>query len=95
MFSLGKTCVKNVHSGLYKCVGSIPQLPHQVVGNQVARSFVHKIRKFYPGLLPTQLTHLSTRKIAKITDKRRWLYPLSTLPTITTTIYINRRGTAA
>ncbi len=94
MPSLWIDSAKAVRSTWQNYVGSYPHLPHSFVGNLFPTRFLPTSTDFYPKTLRAKYTHLSTVKNRKITDIKSWLYSLSTPPTITTTIYINRRGAA-
>lgn len=94
MPSLWTACVKTVRSARHNYVGSFPQLPHRLVGNVSPDRLIPTIDELYPETLQVQYTPLSTVKNSKTTDRKYRFYPLSTPPTITTTIYINRRGAA-
>lgn len=94
MRSLWKDGVKAVRSARQNYVGSFPHLPHRFVGNIFSTRLIPTVARLYPKTLRAKYTHLSTAKNQKITDGTGVFYPLSTPPTITTTIYINRRGAA-
>lgn len=94
MPSLWTACAQTVRSTWLNYVGSFPQLPHRLVGNISSTRLIPTAVRVYHKTLRAKYTQLSTAKILKITDDTGEFYPLSTPPTITTTIYINRRGAA-
>ena len=83
---------KAVRSDRQNYVGSFPHLPHRFVGKFFDNQLLPTSKLLSPKTLRAKYTQLSTAKIAKTTDEISQFYPLSTPPTITTTIYINRRG---
>jgi len=86
--ALRKTCGKHGDEGREKPVGAYTQPIHSMRGkdDQTTRSNGQPTR--YAHFLPHFSTGSYTRKNAYRPLENRHLYPLSTPPTITTTIFI-------
>jgi hypothetical protein len=87
-------CAQTVFNTPQKSVGTGAQFIHSVSTFFTKRRVVHKTVELYMGFVRAVHTYLYTRKNRFFDLLIAWFYPLSTPPTITTTIYINRRGAA-
>jgi hypothetical protein len=95
MHSVWIVCAQTVRKYSYKPVGVYPLNPHGSVNKFLATRLLPPSTLLTPRFVRDRNTQLYTTKNQKITDRNAQLYPLSTLPIITITTYINRRGTAA
>lgn len=89
----GITYVKSVNLWWYNWVENHAQFIHRFL-NFICKYLVIPTRgDLYPRYLRLYTASLYTAQNQTPPDRKPDLYPQSTLPTTTTTIYINRRGT--
>lgn len=91
---LGKLCAQTVFRYGYKAVGVCTQFPQSLYNFFTNYLVVHKNDNVSPALVRPHTTGFYTGKFRDLYLLFTGLYPLSTLPITTTTIYIIRRGTA-
>jgi hypothetical protein len=94
MHSVFINCAQTVFERGQKAVGTRAQFPHQVSTFFNNLRVLHTLIQFFVDVMRADHTWLSTRNFWTLPLEIGWLYPVSTQPTITTTIYINRRGAA-
>lgn len=74
--------------------GMFPHLPQPIADKSGVDRVLPTTQPIFPEFTPAVFTLLSTAKNEKLTGMMTRFSPLSTPPTITTTTYIIRRGTA-
>lgn len=91
---LWKVGVQPTQNYLEKYVDAFPQYAQVGSGKRRPLKVIHPFAELYPDVTRVKRTGLSTATSTLSTDQISELCSVSTEPTITTTIYINRRGAA-
>lgn len=83
-----KMGVQIVFNYPYNLVDTLPHLPHLLVQTPGALGWMSAKPRAFATVVRAKRTAIYTGKIGNLPQVIRWLSPVSTAPTITTTTYI-------